>query len=297
MSDAEATGAHYLHEHTGLTLLVKTTVRDASALAWTRSGDLIVGTSTGSAFSVHPTFGTRVLWTDRPSVLGVGTFEDCVLLVEAGGAWARLDGDGQIVARGDHRFVGPVQVTQAGDTILLQGATAEDHRVEVLQSDRRVFRVILPPRALALSDGHTLRLARSTVDGLEVISTDPGSRFSDARAERRSLQRSGDRVLGIGRDDVKLWTDSGAWLATLHLPSVRSCELASQGRVIFLGTSDGGLGMVDRVFQGNDPRPSTIHIDDVPIAAVAVSPAQRIVASAASAVSLWTWDESPPRAA
>lgn len=302
--------AHYLHGRSGLTLLVKTGLRLATALCWTPADDLIVGTASGAAYSVHPTFGTRELWSTRSPVLGIGAFRDGVVLVEAGGAWLRLDAAGAIAATGDHRFTGPVQVTEAGDTVLLQGATAEDHRVEVLEGDRRVFRVILPPRALALSDGRNLRLARATVDGLELISTAPGSRFSDARAERRTLQRTGGRVLGIGRDDVKLWNEAppatlgasttpvlGTELATLHLPSVHCCELSEQGRLVFLGTTDGGLGMVDRAFDGNNPRPATIHVDDVTIMALSVSPRERILASAATTVCLWSWDPTHDDAA
>lgn len=284
----EAPEAHFLHRRQGLTLALRPGIRGPTALAWSMSGDLVVGNSRGDGFAVHPSLGTRVLWERAPMLLGVGRVSVDLVIVDASG-WRRIDPAWEVVAKGDHRFTGPVQIVPDGEHFLLVGDSATDRRVELIEQHKRVLRVLLPPCATAYPTLSGLTLARTVRGGVEVVT--PGQRFSGKRGTDRPLLRLGDGLVALEPDQLHRYHLDGRHDGTFAVEgpaSVTAVDAAAQH--LMVGTTDGSLVWIDTAPGGSPPHQIRAHDDAVH--AVAASPGGDWVASAASSLCLWTLDQA-----
>lgn len=296
--------AHYLHRRRGLTLLVKPPVRRGSGMVWDRKGNLLVGSAEGTIERVHPALGTSRLFDGLNPVIGLGMDGDLLVVVEAGspgskgGRWQAFDlsaptGDAQSRRRlvGAHPFEGPVGVMFRGDRVLLGGLIAGEKQVLFYEQGRKVFRVRLPARAVAVPVGDALGLAQSAVSGLEVIALSDGARFQQTALTEHTLVSSGDHVMGLGSDGLRVWSvvDPGEGLL-VPLPDVTAASLTPDGRFAAVGTRRGGVALVDLTDEADRTKPTTVHITEQPIRAVAVGPKGNVLASSADALTLWSWE-------
>lgn len=290
MTDHGRDDAHYLHRKRGLSLLVKPPVRDGTVMAWDRKGALLVGTGDGRVERVHPAMGTSHLLTGLGAAIGLAVDGDRFVVVEEGGRWSAFDPAGARVVVGAHPFSGPVTVLFRGDRVLLTGTTKGEKQVLFYEKGRKVFRVRLPHRAVAFVAGDGIGLAQSTPAGLELIQLADGARFRQVRQTDHELVMCGDHVIGTDARGVRIWPQSGGHAVEVHLPDTVTAALSPDGRFLAAGTAHGGVAMVDLSDAGDRTHPSTVHVTEQPIRAVAVNPKGSVLASSADALTLWSWE-------
>jgi WD40 repeat protein len=285
--------AHYQHGRKGLTLVVRPPVHDVAAMAWAGHGRLVVGTSAGSGYVVHPALGTGELWTDRAPVLGIGVDGGRVAVVEGDGSWRMLDLDGNEAYAADHGFIGAVDVQFDGSHVLLTGPTASDRRTVFYQDGRKVFRILMPHRTVALIDHEReIALAQSTPDGLEVLRVAPGARFRRIEQTAHVLSVASGRILGVHDRGVRVWRPETWDARDVQVSNATVATLSGDGRYAAIGTSSGGVAVVDLEDAAARAEPMTIAISRAPIRSLAFSERGHWLASGADTLAVWTWDEA-----
>lgn len=285
MSTSEA---HYLHRREGLTLALRPGVRAPVAIDWTAQGALVVATARGDGLSVHPSLGTRILWEKGPPVFAIGRVAVDLVVVDAAG-WRRIDSVGALVAQGDHKFTGRVDLHVDGEHFMLVGDTATDRRVEVFEENKRVFRVLMPHDATAWPRVGGLGLARSVRAGVEVIDPSAGERFSSRRSGGRRLVSTRQMLVGLGEADVACFLEHGQPTCTLAVAGA-TCATRVDAHHLLIGTADGGLALADL-----RPEASPIvavHAHDDAVHSVAASTQGEWAASAGAVVFMWSVDRS-----
>ena len=290
MSDDHSDDAHYLHRKRGLSLLVKPPVKHGRVMAWERKGALLVGTRDGKVERVHPAMGTSHVLQGLGAAIGLGVDGDQFVVVEEGGRWGAFDAAGNRVVVGAHPFEGPVTVTFRGDRVLLTGTTKGEKQVLFYERGRKVFRIRLPHRAVAFVLGENIGLAQSSPVGLEVIKLADGARFREVRQTDHELVASGDHVLGLDAKGVRVWPNTGGRAVEVSLPDAVTAGLTPDGRFVAAGTSNGGVAVIDLTDEADRRHPTTVHVTEHPIRAVAVNPKGTVLASSADALALWSWE-------
>lgn len=285
---------HYLHGKSGLSLVVRPPVRGAAELSWTGDGWLVVATRVGQLLLAHPVLGTRLLSDREVPVLGLGTWEDRVVTFTQDGAWRLLDTQGRELHSGTHPFVDRVQVQFHEQRVVVTGATSRDRQTLFYEDGRKVFRVRLPPRAVAFVDTQgKVGLAQATQSGLEVVRMQPGARFSSDPLLPHDLEVAGDHVVGVTGRGACVWSVTTQDVIQVPLDGTTAAALSADARWLGLGTFSGGVALVDLTAPRTDAPPPLVQASEQPITDVAFAPRGRWMASAADDLILWTWDAAP----
>jgi hypothetical protein len=285
--------AHYLHGRKGLALVVRPPVHEVAAMAWTGRGRLVVGTRDGAGYIVHPALGTGELWRDRAPVLGLGVEAGRIVVVEGDGSWRMLDLDGKEAYASDHTFIGPVDVQFDGARVLLTGPTTTDRRTVFYEGDKKVFRILMPPRTVALIDPEReIALAQSTTGGLEVLRVAPGARFRQLEQTSHQLTVAAGRILGVHEGGVRVWRPETWDALDVSLSNASVATVSSDGRFAAIGTDAGGVAVVDLSVPEARAEPVTVSISHSPVRSLAFSDRGFWLASGADTLAVWSWEDA-----
>lgn len=286
----ESDDPHYLHGKTGLSVVVRPPVHSPSAMAWTDDGRLVVSTRTGHLLFVHPAMGTRPLDRRSPAN-GIGVRGDRIVVFEQDGTWIEMDVDGAVRFEGRHPFVDRVQVRFHEDRVIVTGATSRDRQTLFYENGKKVFRVRLPPRAVAFIDFDArVGLAQATEDGLEVVRMQPGSRFSSAALLPHDLEVEGEHIVGVTGRGVAIWNVRDGSQLKVPLDGTTAASLAEDARWLGMGTWTGGVALVDVTSPSASAGPSLVQASEQPITTIALGRKGQWMATGADDLILWTWD-------
>lgn len=292
----EVTEAHYLHERSGLEAVLRPPVERPCACCWVpRKEELLVATFGGELVRVDPVLGTSpvIEGVGRTLVLDVDASGEHFLQVDLEGNWriGRLR-DGTILVEEKHAFVAGHTGLFLGEHVVVAGDEPEGRFLYLYRGAERRGRVRVPDRVVPLrTDGHTLRLARSTEAGLVVIDLPDGRFPRDLPSTAHRLQPTPGHVLGFTESGVCLWSNDGGQPHSMRIPENTAGDVSSDGSYMALGTRHGAvvLARVDR-FEKRI-RPDLVRAFDEPVVSVSFSRRGRWLATAADTLIIWSWED------
>ncbi len=281
---------HYLHGRTGLAVAVRPPVKMPTALCWTDDGWLVIGTQHGRVLMTHPAMGTRLLAQLEAPPAGLGTNEGRIYIFERDGTWQEVDKQGELVARGTHPFVDSVQVRFHERRVIVTGPTARDRQTLFYEDGEKVFRVRLPPRAVAFVDARArVGLAQATTEGLEVVRMQPGSRFSSTPLLPHDLSVVGAYVIGVTGRGCCVWTIDTGESTQVEMDGTTAGALTLDGRWLALGTWKGSVALVDLHDPASVVQPVLVEASEQPVTTISFASNGQWMSSGADDLILWTW--------
>jgi hypothetical protein len=233
--------------------------------------------------------GTKTVMKRSPAC-GMGVREDRIVIFEQDGTWIEMDYDGAVRFEGTHPFIDRVQVRFHEDRVIVTGPTARDRQTLFYEGGKKVFRVRLPPRAVAfIDDDGRMGLAQATQDGLEVVRMQPGSRFSTAPLLPHDLEVEGERIVGITGRETSVWDCKDGSRVQVPLDGTTAASLSEDTHWLGVGTWSGGVALVDMTRIGDTFRPDLVQASEQPITVISIARKGRWMATGADDLILWTW--------
>lgn len=292
----EVTEAHYLHERSGLELVLRPPVKQPTALAWIpRKEQLVAATREGELVSVDPVLGTRVI-TDgvgETAVLDLHADGKRFLLVTREGRWRVGNlGDGSVLHEERHQFLGGMTGFFLKDYVILCGDEGSDRYLYIYQGGERKGRARLPERVVPIvAPGDKLVLARSTPAGLVLIPFPKGRFPKDLDSTIHRLRGTHEFVLGFTTTGICVWGQEGGQPRSMRLPDLTAGDISRDGKYIGLGTRNGAVALarMDRI--DKRVRPDLVRAFHNAVTSVSFSTRGRWLATGAEGLFIWSWED------
>jgi hypothetical protein len=290
----EVTEAHYLHERHGLEAVLRPPVGYPTALAWVpRKEELLVTTRDGKLHSVDPVLGTRVVAEDigEAAALDIHQDRNRFLVVARNGSWriGQLSGGDQFV--GKHDFLGHIDAFFFGPYVILVGDEGGGRYLLVVGKGEVRSRVRLPKNVIALPDQNTLKLARSTPAGLQVIAFGKGATFKKTERTAHVLQRSRGHILGMTPTGIAVWTPEGGAPRSMRMPELTAADLCRDAKMLGMGTRHGAVALARLDQVDKRVHPDLVKAFDSPVSTVQFSDRGRWLATGGERLQIWTWED------
>ncbi len=290
----EGTDAHYLHERQGLEAVLRPPVSYPTALKWVpKREQLIVSTRDGQLTSVDPILGTRIVAQDvgEAAVLDIHEDRKRYLIVARNGTWRVGELGGEVLHHGRHSFFGNIDAFFLGEYVVMLGDGAEKRMLLVLNGNDVRARVRLPSNVIAVPNGKSLLLARSTQAGLEVVKFGKNAHFSKILPTAHRLMRANERILGLTTTGLAVWTLQGGAPRSMRMPELTAGDVSADGRLIGLGTRHGAVALAHLDQIDKRVHPDLVKAFNHPVTGVAFSTRGRWLATGGDRLQIWTWEE------
>lgn len=276
---------HFLHEHHGLTALIRPVVHGVHQLCF-GPGDAVYAVDEAQVLHrVHPAMGAEVLG-EGPVALGIGADRGRCAVVRQEGGIQWWDRSGEVVGRSTHRFVSEVDVAVVGGRTLVVGRLADGScQLLVYDGERRVLKVLLPEGARVRPDREALVACWASDRGLETLDLRSGQRFSGQRAAGVRLVITPGPVVGLGSDGLVVFGDGEPELVPER--GLTRVVGTPDGAQLLAGSAGGELLVLSL---SNLAHPARLVAHEEPVSGLAVDRKGRMVASAAESLVLWGLD-------
>lgn len=305
--------AHFLHQKTGLEMVVRAPVPSPTALAWVPAREeVVVATRSGSLYHVDPLLGTRQI------AGGVGEGASVVVspdrarvgLVTRDGHWMVLSLKGEIESRGKHGFLAGIDAVFVSDHLVVLGDGVEGRSLIVIKDGQIKARANVPPRVVPRVHDGKLSLVLSIDSGLAQVPFTRTLKFPVGEATAHRLRVVGDLVLGVTSSAFVVWRIGDPTVRSMRLPDLSVGDLTKDGAHVAVGTRFGQvtlspLGRRPRrddeatggstATSGTTPfsaaaKPRPVKASDGPVTCIGFSDRGRWLATGGDALILWTWE-------
>ncbi len=290
----EVTDAHFLHERSGLEAVLRPPVAHPTALKWVpKREQLIVSTRDGQLTSVDPILGTRIVAQDvgEAAALDVHPDRKRYFVVARNGTWQIGELGGGILHSGKHSFFGNIDAFLLDEYAIMMGDGADRRTLIILHNGEQRARVRLPKRVIAVPQGKSLYLCRSTQAGLEVVKFGKKAQFSRIESTAHRLVRTADRVMGMTSTGLAVWRLDGGAPTSMRMPELTAGDISSDGKLIGLGTRHGAVALSSLDSIDKRIHPDLVKAFNHPVTSVSFSTRGRWLATGGDRLQIWTWEE------